>query len=144
MSYIVRKRHPSQQMQSLFHHSLINMVVMHQLERMGIPWEVFIAHEVFTNPQPHPQQNVPSSSHPLILTPPSPPDEHVSPSTHVPSPQDNPLPSPSPSASRNKESENEQSSDHEGEGNDQSRNNEEEDSKEEEKSDDTNEGEERK
>ena len=86
MSYIVQKRHPSQQMQSLFHHSLIKMVVMHQLEQKGIPWEVFIAHEVFTNPQPHPQQNMPSSSHPHVLTPPSYPDEHVSPSTHIPSP----------------------------------------------------------
>ena len=64
MSYIVQKRPPSQQIQSLFHHSLINMVVLHQSEQQGIPWEVFITHEVFTNPQPHPQPNVPSSSHP--------------------------------------------------------------------------------
>ena len=53
MSCIVQKRHPSQQMQSLFHHSLIMMVVMNQLEKRGIPWEVFISHEVFTNPEPH-------------------------------------------------------------------------------------------
>ena len=50
MPFIVRRRNPSQQMQSLFHHSLIKMVVLHQLEQQGIPWEVFIAHEVFKNP----------------------------------------------------------------------------------------------
>jgi len=54
MSYVVQNRNYSQQMQSLFHHSLIKMVLLHQLEKKGIPWEVFIAHEVFTNPQLHP------------------------------------------------------------------------------------------
>lgn len=29
MSYIVQKRHPSQQIQIIFHHSLINMIVLH-------------------------------------------------------------------------------------------------------------------
>ena len=52
MSYIVQKRPISQQMQSTFHHSLINMIVLHQLEQQGIPWEVFITHEVFKNIQP--------------------------------------------------------------------------------------------
>ena len=120
MSYIVQKRDPSQQMQSLFHHSLIKMVVMHQLQQKGIPWEVFIAHEVFTNPQAHPQRNMPSSSHPPVLTPPSSPTDHATPYTHIPSPQDNPPSSPSWNALDNDESENEQSSDHEGEGNDHS------------------------
>ena len=53
MSYIVQKRDYPQQMQSLFHHSLIKMVVMHQLQDKGIPWETFIANEVFTSPQAH-------------------------------------------------------------------------------------------
>ena len=55
MSYIVQKRDYPPQMQSLFHHSLIKMVVLHQLQQKGIPWEVSIAHEVFTNPQHHHQ-----------------------------------------------------------------------------------------
>ena len=62
MSYVVRRRNHSQQMQSLFHHSLIEMVVLHQLEQKGIPWDVFIAHEVFTSPQPPHQPKFPSSS----------------------------------------------------------------------------------
>ena len=92
MSYIVQKRHPSQQMQSIFHHYLIKMIVLHQLEQQGIPWEVFIAHEVFTNPQPHHQPNLPSSSQSPPSTPPSPPTDHES------SPQENLPPSPSPKA----------------------------------------------
>ena len=50
ISSIVRRRSPSQKMQSLFHHSLIKMVVLHQFEQQGIPWDVFIDHEVFTRP----------------------------------------------------------------------------------------------
>ena len=53
MAYIVHKRDFPWQMQSLFHHSLIKMVVMHQLQHKGIPWETFISHEVFTTPQGH-------------------------------------------------------------------------------------------
>ena len=74
MSYTVKKRDYPQQMQSIFHHSLIKMVVMHQLQQKGIPWETFIANYVFTSPQAQQQQDVPSSSHPPIP-----------PSTHIPS-----------------------------------------------------------
>ena len=57
------------------------MVVLHQLEKQGISWEVFIAHEVFTTPQPPPQPNLHSSS------------------AQVPSPQENIPSSPSIDAS---------------------------------------------
>ena len=63
MSSIVQRRHPSYKMQSIFHHSLIKMIVLHQLEKHAIPWEVFISHDVFTNPQPLPLKSLPSSSH---------------------------------------------------------------------------------
>ena len=62
MSSVVRRRTPFQKMHSLFHHSLIKMVVLHQLEKQGITWDVFITHEVFTYPQPPHQPNLPSSS----------------------------------------------------------------------------------
>ena len=78
MSYIVQKRPPSQQMQSLFHHSLIKMIVLHHLEQQGIPWEVFITHDVFKNPQNIPLQILPSSSHPPSSAPPSAPTDHDS------------------------------------------------------------------
>ena len=84
---VLQRRNYSQQMKILFHHSLIKMVVLHQLEQKGITWEVFITHEVFTNPHPHHQQNLPSSSHPPPSTPPSPPTNNSSSSTHVSSPQ---------------------------------------------------------
>ena len=62
MSSVARRRRCAQKMQIFFHHSLVKMVVLHQLEQKGIPWEVFIAHEVFTIPHlPH-QPNLPSSS----------------------------------------------------------------------------------
>ena len=95
MLYIVQKRDYPQQMQSIFHHSLIKMVVMHQIHQKDIPWETFIANEVFTSPQAHHHQNETSSSHPPIHTPPSPHTDHVSPSTHIPSPHDDSSTSPS-------------------------------------------------
>ena len=120
MSYIVQKRDHPQHMQSLFHHSLIKMVVMHQLQQKGILWEVFISHEVFTNPQDHPPQNMPSSSHPPVVTPPSSLAKNVSPSTHIPSPQDNPPSSPSHNALDNEGNEIEPSNENEGKGNSES------------------------
>ena len=74
---------------------------MHQIQQKGIPWETFIAHEVFTIPPTHHQQVIPSSSHPPIPPSPSHPATHASPSTHIPSPHDDPpslsshIPSPS-------------------------------------------------
>ena len=91
MSSIFQRRNHPQKMHSLFHHSLIKMVVLHQLEQQGIPWDVFITHEVFTNPQPPHQPNLPSSS------------------AQVPSPQANLPSSPSLGASSEAESGNEES-----------------------------------
>ena len=53
MAYIVQKRDYNQKIQSLFHHSLMKMVVMHQLYRKKIPWDTFIAHDIFTTPHGH-------------------------------------------------------------------------------------------
>ena len=75
---------------------------------------MFIAHEVFTNPQPDPQQNFSSSSHPPPPTPPSSPTDHASSSTHVSLPQEKFPSSRSPNASDQEESGSEQESDHEG------------------------------
>ena len=70
------------------------MVVMHQLQQNNIPWDSFIAHEVFTTPYSHHQQDIPSSSHPPISTSPSLPAIHTFPPTHIPSPPDDPSTSP--------------------------------------------------
>ena len=82
MSSIVQNRPPSQQMSSLFHHSHINMILLHQLEQQGIPWEVFISHDVFTSPQLLPLQILPSSSQLHPPTPQSPSTDHDSSSSH--------------------------------------------------------------
>ena len=55
----------------------------------------FIANELFTAPQGHHQQDIPSSSHPPIPTSPSLPVVPTSPLTHIPSPHDDPSTSPS-------------------------------------------------
>lgn len=60
MSFAVQKRSYTQQMHSLFHRSLIKMVVSHQLDQKGVPLDVFIAYEIFTSPQPHRQPSLPS------------------------------------------------------------------------------------
>ena len=70
MASVVKKKSYAHQMQSLFHHSLVKMIVLHQLEEQGIPWEVFISHDVFANPQAFIQLNLPSTSHPHTSTPP--------------------------------------------------------------------------
>ena len=51
MASLVKKRSYDHQIPSLFHHSLLKIIVLHQLEQQGIPWEVFISNDVFTNPQ---------------------------------------------------------------------------------------------
>ena len=94
MAYIVKTRDYKQKMQSLFHHSLIKMVVMHQLQQENIPWDTLITNEVFTTPPGHHQQDIPSSSNPPISTSPSHPTVHTSPSTHIHSPHDDPSSSP--------------------------------------------------
>lgn len=46
------------------------MIVIHQLEKNNIPWDTFIANEFFTTPPSQHDQNIPSSSHPPLSTPP--------------------------------------------------------------------------
>ena len=106
MSSIARRRNPTQQMHSLFHHSLIKMMVLHQLEQQGIPWDVFITHEDFTNAQPPHQPNLPSSS------------------SQVPSPHANLPSSPSLGASGEEGSGDEESHKDQGESDDKSAHNE--------------------
>ena len=79
MASFVKKKMYDHQMPSLFHHSLIKMIVLYQLEPQGISWETFISHDVFTDPRAFIQQNFPSTSQPSTSTHPS--------SPHVPSPQ---------------------------------------------------------
>ena len=104
-------------MLSLFHHSFIKVIVSHQLEKQLIPWEVFIAHDDFTTPQPIPLQSLPSSSQLPPHTPPSPSTDLGSSSSHESSPQINLPLSPSPKKSKHedsseaKEDESEESSD---------------------------------
>lgn len=47
MSYKVQHRNNELQQNSLFHHSLIKIIVLHQLKQLGIDWETFIGEEVF-------------------------------------------------------------------------------------------------
>jgi len=44
--YVQRKPFP-QQLSSIYHFSLIKIVVLHQLYLQNIPWKTFIAHEIF-------------------------------------------------------------------------------------------------
>lgn len=85
----------------LFHHSLIRLVVMHQLQQKNISWDAFIANEVFTTPPGHHQQDIPSSSHAPTSTSPSHLVVHTSPSTHIQPPHidssSSPFHNPSPS-----------------------------------------------
>lgn len=49
---IIAKRKPYlQQLNSIYHFSLIKIVVLNQLNQLGMPWETFISHEVFKGPQ---------------------------------------------------------------------------------------------
>ena len=58
MSFVMKNGPLSQQMSRIFHHSLIKVIVSHQLEQQGIPWEVFITHDDFTTPHPIPLQSL--------------------------------------------------------------------------------------
>ena len=49
---MIAKRKPyPQQLNSIYHFSIIKIIVLHQLTQFGIPWETFIAHECFKGPQ---------------------------------------------------------------------------------------------
>ena len=71
MASLVQKKPPSQQIASLFHHSLIKIIILHQLEKKGVSWDVFISHPNFStippvhiSPTPPIHRPLPSSSRP--------------------------------------------------------------------------------
>ena len=85
MAFIVQKREYEHQMSSLFHHSLIKIIVLHHLDDLKIAWEIFISNEIFTVPPIENDQYAPSSSHPSTSIPPSHPIVHGSSSDQSPS-----------------------------------------------------------
>ena len=78
MASFFQKKPPAQQKASLFHHSLIKILILHQLEQKGVPWESFISHPDFTTA---------SSSHGPYHAPSSPSTHYVSPSSSHSIPQ---------------------------------------------------------
>ena len=49
MTYIVQKRDYEHKMKSLFHHSLIKIIVLYHLKELNIAWSTFIANLIFTD-----------------------------------------------------------------------------------------------
>ena len=74
MASTIQKKPSSQQQACLFHHSLIKIVILHQLEKKGISWDTFISHPDFATT---------SSSHAF----PSPSTHPLSPSSSKPTPK---------------------------------------------------------
>lgn len=104
MAYTVEGKRYEQQMNSLFHHSLIKIIVLHHLNQLNISWDTFIANNIFATPQASHAEDMPSSSHPTDhqdedIPPPSQPTKSIPPShqptTSIP-PSSQPL---SPSSS---------------------------------------------
>ena len=60
MASFVQKKPPPRQKASSFHHSLIKILILHQLEKKGVPWESFITHPDFTTAS---SSHVPSHGH---------------------------------------------------------------------------------
>ena len=52
MASTVQKKAPPLQIPSLFHHSLIKIIILHQLEKKEVPWDVFISHPDFSTVPP--------------------------------------------------------------------------------------------
>jgi len=50
LTALFQRQTPAQQLRSLCHHGLIQLVVSHQLGQQGISWSDFISHEVFSAP----------------------------------------------------------------------------------------------
>ena len=78
MSFIAQKIDYGHQMQSIFHNSLIKMIVLHYLDQLNIAWDTFISNEIFiVQPIEHGQE-APSSSHPPTFIPLALPIHHSS------------------------------------------------------------------
>ena len=52
MASTVQKKAPPQQIPSLFHHSLIKIIFLYQLEKKEVPWDLFISHPDFSTVPP--------------------------------------------------------------------------------------------
>lgn len=51
MALYVKKKPYPQQLNNIFHYSLIKIIALHQLNLLNMPWETFISHEMFKDPQ---------------------------------------------------------------------------------------------
>lgn len=51
MAYIVQKKPHHQQMSSIYHYSLIKVIVLHHINLLNIFWDTFIANDIFNGPQ---------------------------------------------------------------------------------------------
>ena len=52
MTFLVQKKTPAQQHNSIYHYALIKIMVVHQLAQQGITWDEFISRDFFAAPQP--------------------------------------------------------------------------------------------
>ena len=59
MSYIVYTKQYEHQMNNLFHHSLIKIIVLHHLNQLNIAQETFIENDAFNTPRPQPARPIP-------------------------------------------------------------------------------------
>lgn len=109
ISHISQKREYKDQMKSLFHHSLIKIIVLYHLKELNIAWSTFIANPIFTNAPTQNVQSIPSSSHPSTSIPPSHPIHHLysSDDSATPSPPSSPFNEPIHSPSRDEDREKE-------------------------------------
>ena len=51
IAYIVQEKPYPQQMSSIYHYSLIKMIVLHHLNLLNTSWDTFIANDIFNGPQ---------------------------------------------------------------------------------------------
>jgi len=51
MTVIAKRKSYPQQLNRIYHFSVIKIIVLHHLTQFGMPWETFIAHECFKGPQ---------------------------------------------------------------------------------------------
>lgn len=51
MNVITKRKPYPQQLNSIYHFAVIKIIIVHQLTQLGVPWETFIAHEIFKGPK---------------------------------------------------------------------------------------------